>query len=121
MPEATVSDVRTVIDTSLEDSEISSFLEDAEFDAEKAITDYSNELSTTEQSQLEKYYAALLIRTTKEKGLSSQSAESRSMNYESSMTASELRVRVDQRDPSGTLAQSVQRDSNRYVGSTSRE
>jgi type III secretory pathway component EscV len=121
MPTATVTDVRGVIDTSLDDSAITSFLDDAEFEAEQAIDDYDTVLSTTEQSQLEKYLAALFIRRYKEKGLTSQSGESRSLSYENVMSVSELRVAVDKRDPSGTLADAVVRDTDRYSGSTYRD
>ena len=121
MPTATVADVRGVINTSLDDSEITNFLEDAEFEASQSIDDYDNTLSTTEREQLEKYYAALLIRRTKEKGLTSQSGESRSLSYENVMSVSELRVAVDKRDPSGTLADAVVRDTDRYSGSTYRD
>jgi len=119
MSTATPADVKGIIDTSLTDSEIQNFLDDAEFDADDAIADYSA-LSSQEKTQLEKYYAALLIRTTKEKGLESQSGESRSMNYESIATPQELRAQVDRRDPSGELATSVVTDSNRYTGRVTR-
>lgn len=117
MPTATTSDVRGVINTSLSDSEITAKLNDAEFEAEDAITDYSTVLSTEERTQLEKYLAALLIRTSKEKGITSQSGESRSLSYESVMSVSELRGRVDKRDPSGTLASNAVRNTDRYVNS----
>jgi len=119
MPDATPSDVKHVIDTSLTDSEITAFLEDAEYDAQEAIANYDTNLSATDRTQIEKYYAALLIRTTKEKGLTSQSGESRNLSYEDIVTAEELRQMVDKKDPSGTLAQSALRDTDRYVGSTS--
>lgn len=121
MPTATVDDVRGVINTSLDDAEITNFLEDSEFEASQAIDDYDTELTTTERRQLEKYHAALLIRRTKEKGLTSQSGESRSLSYENVMSVSELRVAVDKRDPSGTLSQAAVRDTNRYSGSTYRD
>lgn len=121
MSTATPTDVHGVIDTSLSDSEIQSFLDDAEFEAGQAITDYSTALTTTEKTQLEKYLAALFIRQFKEKGISSQSGESRSVSYEGSMSVSDLQSAVDARDPSGTLATSVIRDSSRYVGSVGSE
>ena len=121
MSTAQPSDVRGVIDTSLDDSAIQAKLDDAEYDASNAIDDYSTVLSTEDRTQLEKYYAALLIRTSKEKGIQSQSGESRSLSYENVMTASELRVQVDARDPSGTLADAVVRDTDRYSGSTYRD
>jgi len=118
MPTATVDDVRGVIDTSLSDDEITNFLNDAEFEAGQEIADYQTVLTSTERTQLEKYYAALLIRSTKEKGITSQSGESRSLSYEDTMSLSELRLAVDKRDPSGALAQPSVTDTDRYVGST---
>lgn len=118
MPTATVDDVRGVIDTSLEDSEISNFLTDAEFEAEQEIQDYSNTLSSTERTQLEKYLAALFIRSYKEKGATSQNAGNRSISYEETWSVQELRTQVDKRDPSGNLSQIVTTDTDRYVGST---
>jgi hypothetical protein len=118
MPTASVSDVRGVIDTSLDDSEITNFLNDAEYEAKQEIGDYDTAYSTTDKKQLEKYLASLLIRTTKEKGLSSQSGANRSMSYEGVMSVSELRKQVDKRDTSGNLAQGALTDTNRYTGST---
>jgi len=118
MPTATVDDVKGVIDTSLSDSEITNFLEDAEFEAEKEIQDYSNVLSTDERTQLEKYLASLFIRQFKEKGVTSQNAGNRSLSYEDTWSVQELRTQVDKRDPSGNLSQIVTTDTDRYIGST---
>lgn len=117
MPTATTSDVRGVIDTSLDDSAIDEKLNDAEYEAKDAITNYSTELTTEDRTQLEKYLAALLIRTSKEKPHTSKSGANRSVSYEDVMSVSELRLAVDKRDPSGELSQTVVTDSNRYVGS----
>jgi len=114
MPTANVDDVEGVIDTSLEDSEITNFLNDAEFEAEQAISNYSSNLTTTEQTQLEKYLAALRIRETKDRSISSTSRETASVSYEG-MSLSALRREVDKRDPSGTLASRT--DASRYVNS----
>lgn len=121
MSTADPSDVRGVIDTSLSDSEITSFLEDSEFEASQAIDDYDTVLSTAEKRQLEKYLAAMFIRQFKEKGLTSQSGPARSESYEDTMSLSQLQSAVSTRDPSGTLATSVIRDSSRYVGSVGSE
>jgi len=118
MAAASPADVRGVLDTSLDDSEIESFIDDAAFEAEQEITDYSSEFSAEDKSQLEKYLAALLIRSFKEKGVTSQSGPSRSASYEDTWSVSELRAKVDQRDPSGELASSVVTDTDRYIGST---
>lgn len=117
MSTADPSDVNGVIDTSLTTDEIQNFLDDAEFEATQAIDDYNTVLTADERTQLEKYLAALFIRQFKEKGIDSQSGESRSINYESTISVSELQSAVDARDPSGTLATSVLRDSDRYIGS----
>jgi len=119
-PTATISDVRNVIDTSLEDGEVTAFLEDAEFEADQAIDDYDTALSGAERTQLEKYLAALLIRSTKEKGISSQSGPSRSQSYEDTWSVGELRAAVSKRDPSESLAMRVVRDSERYSGRVTR-
>jgi hypothetical protein len=114
MPEATTDDVRGVINTELSDSEIDNFLNDAEFEAEQAISNYSTDLTTTEQSQLEKYLAALRIRETKDRSISNTSRETASVSYEG-MELSALRKEVEKRDPSGTLANRT--DQDRYVNS----
>jgi hypothetical protein len=118
MSTATPSDVDGVIDTSLSDSEVQSFLDDAEFEAEQAIDDYQNALTNTEQTQLEKYLAALLIRQNKEKAVTSESRETASLSYEDIMTVNSLRTAVQKRDPSGTLAQVAINNRDRYIGST---
>jgi hypothetical protein len=104
-----------VIATDLTDTQIQSYIDDAAFEAEAAIDNYSTDFTTEEKRQLEKYYAALLIRTLADKAISSTSRETASVSYEG-MTTAELRRAVDQRDPTGTLA--TQRDRSRYVGST---
>lgn len=117
MSTATPTDLRGVIATDLSDSDIQNYLDDAEFEASQAIKDYQNELSTEEKTQLEKYYGALLIRTLADKAVQSTSRETASVSYEGDAPSiSELRSKVDQRDPSGELAH--QKDTNRYIGST---
>lgn len=108
---ASASDVKNVIATDLADSEVNNYIDDAAYEADRAITDYTNK-STEDKTQLEKYYAALLIRTTRDKAVSSASRETASVDYESS-TIAQLRQQVDSRDPSGTLA--YQTDDSRYV------
>ena len=116
MADATVSDVRGVIATDLTDSEITPYINDAAYEAGEKITDYQTALSTEDRTQLEKYYAALLIRQLRDKSIKSTSRETASVNYES-MTIAELKRKVDARDPSGQLA--YNRDTDRYVSSTS--
>lgn len=120
MSTASPDDVRGVIATDLTDSDLQNYLDDAEFEAKQAINDYETALSTEEKRQLEKYYASLLVRTLRDKGIDSTSRETASVTYEGTgLTTSELRSKVDARDPSGTLAWN--KDTNRYTGSTYRE
>jgi hypothetical protein len=113
MSTAQPSDVRGVIATELSDSDIQNYLDDAEFEAEQAIDDYQNALSNTEQTQLEKYVAALRIREWADRAVESTSRETASMSFEG-MSIEALKKAVDKRDPSGTLA--FQTDTDRYTG-----
>lgn len=116
MSTATPDDVRGVIATDLSDSDIQGYLDDAEFDAEQAISDYNTTLTTDEKTQLEKYYAALLIRELRDKPISSTSRETASVSYEGdTLSITALRRKVDARDPSGELAYNS--DTSRYVNS----
>lgn len=112
---AAASDVKGVIETDLSDSDIDNYINDAAFDAEQAIADYQNALTTEEKTQLEKYLASLYIRQTKDRSFDSTSRETASISYEGSELAW-LKDKVDERDPSGTLAHNV--DRSRYVNST---
>lgn len=105
-----------VIATDLTDAQIQSYIDDAAFEAGQAISDY-DEWSTERKTQLEKYLAALKIRTLADKAISSTSRETASVSYEGGgMSIMELRTQVNRRDPTGTLATNT--DSSRYVGST---
>ena len=100
----------------LTDADINSYIDDAAFEAGQAIADYS-EWDTERKRQLEKYYAALKIRTLSDKAVSSTSRETVSVSYEGGgMSITELRNQVDKRDPTGTLARNT--NTRRYVGST---
>jgi len=103
-----------IIATDLTDAQITSFIEDAAYQATQAISGYTD-WDTEDKKQLEKYYAALLIRENADRAITSTSRETASVSYEG-MSLNALRRAVDQRDPSGTLG--TQRDTNRYVGST---
>jgi len=113
---ASASDVEGVIEVDLSDvtPTISDFIDDAAFEAEQAISDYQNALTTEEKTQLEKYLAALKIREWADRAYNNTSRETASISYEG-MALSALKREVDKRDPSGTLAYST--DSNRYVNS----
>jgi hypothetical protein len=114
MSTADPDDVKGVIATDLTDPEIQSYLDDAEFEAKAAITDYDTDRTTEEKTQLEKYLAALRIREIRDKAINSTSRETASVDYEG-MTLAALRKEVEKRDPSGTLAYNT--NSNRYVNS----
>lgn len=116
MPTASVSDVEGVIDVDLSNSttSIDDFLEDAEFEAKQAISNYATDLTTEEKTQLEKYVAAMKVREWVDRAVSSTSRETASVSYEG-MSLSALRREVEKRDPSGTLAYNT--DSSRYVNS----
>jgi len=106
------------VDSGLTDADIQSYIDDAAFEAGQANPDYT-EWSTERQRQLEKYYAAYLIRTLSDKAIQSTSRETASVSYEGgNITTSQLRQKVDARDPSGSLA--TMKDTDRYVGSTYR-
>jgi hypothetical protein len=105
-----------VIATDLTDAQIQSYIDDAAFEAGEAINDYAD-WEMERKRQLEKYYAALKIRTLADKAISSTSRETASVSYEGGgMSIHELRNQVDKRDPTGTLARNT--NTRRYVGST---
>lgn len=115
MSTATPSDVDPgVISTDLSNSEIQSYLDDAEFEAGQSIGDY-NEWSTERKTQLEKYLAALRIRQVRDKGIHSGTRETGSVTYEGSSIEA-LQEQVNRRDPSNSLA--TFSNTDRYVGST---
>lgn len=114
MAEATPSDVRAVISTDLSDSEIQSYIDDAQFANEEAND--TAEMSTEHIRQLEKYLAAFLIRSFRERAKTDLSQESASVSYDGS-ALSELRKKIKRLDPSGELA-GLRRDSDRFITST---
>jgi hypothetical protein len=103
-----------VIATDLSEAEVQGYIDDAAYEAKSAISGYEG-WEDEDKTQLEKYLAALKVRTFADRAIDSTSRETASVTYEGMSTA-EIRRAVDQRDPSGTLA--TQRDTNRYVGST---
>lgn len=117
MSTATPSDVRDVIDTGLSDSDIQPYLDDA-----TALIDATVDtaLSTTEQTHLEKYLAALDIRLSKDRAISEDEIGDSAFTYDGS-EIQWLRSKVSQWDPSGQLASTVVRDTNRHVASTTED
>lgn len=102
MSTATPSDVNGVIETTLSDSDIQVFLDDAAYEADQAIDSYSSR-DATDKRQLEKYLAALKIAQTKDPAVSETDIGDAALSYDGS-TVEELRKAVAKRDPSGTLA-----------------
>jgi len=113
-PTASASDVRELIDTELSDTDIDNYLDDAAFLADDAISNYSNDISTSKKTFLEKHLAALNIRLSKDRAASSVSRETASVSYEG-MSISQLRENINKVDPSGKLASNM--DTSRYVNS----
>lgn len=113
MSTAIPDDVHGVIATDLSDSDIQNYLDDAAYEIE-AANDTSG-WSTERITQLEKYYAALLIRTLRDRSIKQGAQESSSLTYEGNSIA-DLKRAVDRRDPSGTLA--ANRDTDRHITST---
>lgn len=107
---ASASDVKGVIETDLSDADIKNFIDDAAYEADQQITNYTNK-STDFKTQLEKYYAALLIRQLKDKAIEQTSRETASVSYEG-MSLSALKREVRRRDPSNSLANMVDKDRN---------
>jgi len=115
MSTASPSDVHGVIDTSLSDSDIQSYLDDATFEIGQAVDE---DLTDAHRTQLEKYLAALKIVQSKDPALSEMGVSGgQSLVYDGS-TVEWLRGEVRQRDPSDTLASTVVRDTDRHVSST---
>jgi len=104
------------VEEGLTDSDIESYIDDAAFESKRANPNY-DQWDAERQRQLEKYYAAYLIRTLADKPIQSTSRETASVSYEGqSLTVDQLQQKVHARDPSNTLA--TTRNTSRYVGST---
>jgi len=116
MPTANPDDVRGVIESDLDDSEIRDKIDDAEFDARDAIDEYDEELDAEHRRQLEKYLAALYIVETEDRRAKQWSGDSLSMTYDGS-PVKRLKSQVQKRDPSDTLASNTKQDS-RNISST---
>lgn len=113
---ASVSDVRGVINTEAEDGQIVSKLEDAWYDNQR-VNDVEA-MDEIDVQMLEKYLAALDIRTTIDRSLSSGKRKSVSLTYEDSQVE-RLRAKVRDLDPSGELCppSGVVRRTSDHVGS----
>lgn len=110
---ADAQDVQGVIETNLSTGDIENYIDDAAYEANDAIANYTDK-STEFKTQLEKYLASLRIREIRDRSFSSASRETASVDYEG-MSISALRKEVEKRDPSGSLAYNT--NSSRYVNS----
>lgn len=114
---ASPNDVQDVIETDLSLSQIQAVLDDAVFDIDQAV---SETLTTEHRTQLEKYLAALKIRQSKDRSFDEGEDESTRISYAGD-EIQWLRGEVDKRDPSGTLASHIIRDTDRHVAATGDE
>jgi len=107
VPEAEPADVRSAIDTELENSEIKPFLDEAAHDA--ATANDTTAMDTADLKLLEKYLAAYKIRATRDRAIASADRQSASVEYEGSPLA-ELESAIERYDPSGTLPNTGEND-----------
>lgn len=117
MSTATPSDVRGVIETSLESAEIQSYLDDATYENELANDVAAMDTETIRQ--IETRLAAIKILTLRQqdRAVTNESLGSANKSYEVGMV-SQLRRELAARDPSGTLVRTVQHDTDRTVSTT---
>jgi len=99
----------------LDDAAIQSKLDDAAWEIEEAND--TSDWSADRTKQLEKYLAALKIRTTVDRAVEEGSQESASVVFEGS-SVQQLRAEVSKRDPSNTLASGLLRDTDRNISTT---
>lgn len=115
MSTATPANVKDLISTDLSNSKIQAYLDDAA--TENELVNDVSEQSTELTRLIEERYAAFLIRAVRERAKSDLSQESASVSYDGS-SLEELRRLVQRVDPSGELASSVIRDTDRFTTST---
>lgn len=116
MSTATPAGVRSVIASDLDDDVLDSFIDDAEFRSGR-VNDHAS-MGSEHLTQLIRYYAALLVRSFRDRALDSGSRRSVKLSYDGS-ALDELRQQVRDLDPSGELASQpgVTRRQATHVGS----
>lgn len=116
----TPSDVRRYVETSLTDTEIQQYIEDA--DAEALSFNDQSDFRDGELDRLVRFYAAYLIAFGDDAGEIKKRIEqgSRTATFETDGEAGigYLRQRVMANDPSGQLLAGRSRDSNRHIITT---
>jgi len=120
MPEASADDVREVINTHLADSDITSELQWAEREIDRAYDETDVTFDDTQHRQdFEAVLAALRIAEGKDRRGESVQSGRTSTTYETSEIAN-LRKRVRRLDPGDEFGHSgrVVRDSGRHVSTT---
>lgn len=114
MPTATTDDVREILDTDLENSDISNALSYAQ-ERNEDVNDVGSQ-STTTTKNIERFLAAIHIREALEPSILEDSVGDSQLKYES-REIEWLRSQLNEWDPSKTLAKQILRDTNRYTGS----
>lgn len=112
MTEAEPSDVRALIDTSLSDGEIQTYIDRAQEDNERV-----NNVDAMDQTQLrriEELLASIKILSYRERSTRQQSVGNASKTYERGQIG-QLRSELSNWDPSGRLGSSATWDSDRNV------
>lgn len=109
MTRATATDVRAVIDTELSDSEISSYIEDANLEVEEKLA--GEGLSDTRLKKIEKYLAAHFIRFVRERQVNSGQQNSAQVSFSGSfgegLSATSPGQVVLETDTTGILGESM--------------
>ena len=120
MTTATPSDVRDVIDTSLDDAEIQAKLDRAQED-NKRVNDTA-EMDTTQLRRIEELLASIKIlsQVDRERSETQKSVGDASKTFEQGKIES-LKIELRKWDPSNELADSVIRDSSRNTHTTAED
>lgn len=120
MAEASIEDVREVINTDLDDIEISDILERAARAVSLTYED-GDFVDLQHRSDFEATLAAIWIAGGKDRRAQSVSSESASVTYEASVI-NQLRAQLARLDPGDEFGTSrVNRDSDRYVNSANND
>ncbi|WP_135827303.1 hypothetical protein [Halorussus halobius] len=112
MTEASPSDVRALIDTSLSDDDIQTYLDRAEEDNER-VNDVEA-MDVTQLRRVEELLASIKILSYRERSTRQQSVGNASKTYERGRVG-QLRAELSNWDPSGRLGSSASWDSDRNV------
>lgn len=112
MTEAAPSDVRALIDTSLSDDEIQTYLDRAQEDNER-VNDV-DAMDQTQRRRVEELLASIKILTYRERSARQKSIGNASKTHERGRIT-QLRAELSNWDPSGRLGSSATWDTDRNV------